>query len=1145
MSAPSQPALSGRCWRRVLCGLLLAGRLAAADLPVITDPSYIWAMPTEEKSLRHPLRIEGRVNYFEGLFKLFWLERDGVSTYVQVSATPPPLRSGQYVVIEGTIVPNQGLDAADARVTVVRDPDPVTPLDPRGRINDQAAFAGRIVTVEGYVDSQQNIDAEHERLILIAENRPLICWVHLDGTTPVPDWRGRRIRVTGLYSARFDPTKTRMTIELWVAAVRDVGAIGTLADSPLFQRPVTPIGDIHRFPAGTDLLIRGRVERQDPGERLVVRDPTGDVRVRSIQTQRVEPGAEVEIAGRVAEVDGWILTGALYRVVAPPAPEAGPAGTGPITRVADIRALGRAEAAAARAVDITGMVTWSLPESDILFFQDPSGGLRVRYDRAKTGNIAYGKYFNLKGVTRAGEVSPEVELTTYVDLGSMSHPRAQPITMEQAATGRFDGEWVELRGFLQRTESEGDWRWIHVMTPTGAFVGHLQSPVNFVANPGALISVRGVCDVHTDAGGRTTGVTLRVPFLHDISIESDAPADYYDLPRRAVADLDSASAGGDLLRVRVAGVLIHAVPGQQLYLQDGDRGVQVLTTETTPLQPGDNVEAVGILGREGGRTLLRAAVYRRIGAGSVPAPRVIQDPGVIDPADDFRLVKIRGTLLDVLNQGSRRRLTLEGASTLFEARLERPGDGPAPKIGAELELTGIYRVLQDEARQPRGFELLVRSGADIHVLQPPPLLDLERLLYVTAALAGCVILGLAWIRSLRRLVRAQTAQIRAQLEQQARVEAGMQQAARLESLGVLAGRIAHDFNNLITVILGNLSLMKLDARGPSSSDRSITDIERAALRGRDLARQLLTFASGGEPIRESVEAAAIVAAAGQQALRSGAVRLEQTAPPDLWRVNGDREQLVQAIHNLLQNAAEAMPRGGTVRVTLANESASGGPQVRITVQDEGGGIPPELLAKVFDPYFTTRKGALGLGLSTVYSIVKRHGGRVEVDSRPGGGATFRLWLPAAAEKPASAAPVTPEPAAIPATGRPRVLLMDDEEDVAAIVAEVLRRLGLDVVTTAEGAAAVREVASARSGGRPFALLILDLTVPGGMGGKEAIQAIRQIDPKVPAIVSSGYSADPVMANYHAHGFQAVVPKPYDLATFAAVVRRFIPQAGSL
>jgi len=1123
----------------------------AAEPALITDPSWIWAMPTEGKALRHPLRIEGRVNYFESGFKLFWLERNGVSTYIQVSATPPALRDGQYVVIEGSIIPNQGLNAADVKVSVLQEYVSVEPIDTQGRINDLEALAGQIVRVEGYVDTQQVIDNEHVRLVLIAEDRPVVCWVRPDDPHNVTDWRGKFVRVTGMYSRRFDPTKTRIGVEIWVGAQAGVQVVGTRQNSALFDRPVTPIGEVYLQPAGAQLRIRGRLETQEPGVSLTIRDHTGQIEVYSIQSERLEPGATVEAVGLVKQTDRWMLERALYRQEAPPVQMAGRSGdnTGLLRRVADVRLLGQTEAARAHPVDITGMVTWSLPESDILFLQDASGGLRVRYDRAKTGPIQYGKYFNIKGVTRAGPSAPEVELQQYTDLGSMNHPRARPITLEQAFTAEPDGDWVELRGFLQRTDSEGDWRWIHVTTPAGEFIGHLQSPVNFVANPGSLIRVRGVCDLKMGEGGRVTGVTLRVPFLHDITIEQDAPANYFDLPLRALDDLERLGTSRDMLRVRVAGTVLHAVPGRHVYLEGGQTSLRILTSETQPLIPGDHIEAVGILGREGEHTVLREAVYRVTGSGRAPVPEMLADISDFNPARDFHLVRVRGILIDAFRSEHQTRFTLQQGQTIFEARLDHPPGRAVPgfALTAELEVTGIYKATVDDARLARGFELQVRNAADIVVTRPARLWTIRRALAISGILAAGMLLGLGWIGALRRRVRRQTEQIRKQMEQQARLETELQHAARLESLGGLAGGIAHDYNNLLTIIMGNLSLMKLEPRVMELEGARMGDIERGVLRARDLTRQLLTFASGGEPSRTAVDFSAVAHAAVESILRDTQVKAEFSTEPGLWFVGGDREQLTQTVQSLVRNAAQAMNGRGVVRLALANETVAGGGltpgrYVRLAVADTGEGIAADILPKIFDPYFTTRKGARGLGLATVYSIVGKHGGRIEAVSTPGRGATLTAWLPAASateeNKPA-------QPSAPPVGTIPRVLLMDDEESIRMLGGMVIQRMGLEPALAADGAGALREFEAAQNTGRPFTLVVLDLTIPGGMGGKQAIDAIRRIDPQVPAIVSSGYSSDPVMANYRQHGFQAVVAKPFDVATLSEAIRRFIPQAKAI
>jgi len=385
--------------------------------------------------------------------------------------------------------------------------------------------------------------------------------------------------------------------------------------------------------------------------------------------------------------------------------------------------------------------------------------------------------------------------------------------------------------------------------------------------------------------------------------------------------------------------------------------------------------------------------------------------------------------------------------------------------------------------------------------------------------------------------------------QRARLEADLARASKLESIGLLAGGIAHDFNNILTVIMGNLALVAFDLPAGSAPAGRLRDAEKGLLRARDLTRQLLTFAKGGEPVLEPVNLGEVVQDAAQFALHGANVRADLSLAKDLWNAQADKGQLGQVVQNLVLNAAQAMAAGGTVRVSVRNEAlAAGGPgplpagnYLRLEITDQGPGIAPAHLARIFEPYFTTKPAGSGLGLATVYSIVRRHHGHIEVESPPGRGATFRCWLPAApavrvAERKESAPPFPAQP-----ESAGRLLFMDDEEPIRMMALALLARLGFKVVVAPDGAEAVRLYTEARARGEPFDLVIMDLTVPGGMGGGEAMQELRTLDPAVRAIVSSGYSSDPVMADHRAHGFRGVVPKPYKFSDLAKTVRAVLAE----
>jgi PAS domain S-box-containing protein len=359
---------------------------------------------------------------------------------------------------------------------------------------------------------------------------------------------------------------------------------------------------------------------------------------------------------------------------------------------------------------------------------------------------------------------------------------------------------------------------------------------------------------------------------------------------------------------------------------------------------------------------------------------------------------------------------------------------------------------------------------------------------------------------------------------------------RLDTVGVLAGGIAHDFNNLLTAVAGYVELSLAEAPAGSQPARRLAAATEACQRAIQLTRQLLTFSRGGAPIRRPTSLAAVVRESAAFVSSGSRVRLDVSLPDDLWSADADPDQLSRVVQNLVLNAMQASPDGGTVRVAGVNLPAGTRPageasgrlddvdRVRLVVSDDGPGIPPELQPRIFDPFFTTRPTGTGLGLAIAESIVQRHGGVIAVESRPGSGAAFRVDLPRALGDPAPRR--IPTPSARPAFRR--VLVMDDEPAVRQVATDMLAALGCDVETCRDGAEAVRCHMEARAAGRPFTAIVLDLTVPGGPGGAWAADELRRVDPDVRLIASSGYAEDALMAGFRGHGFDAVLPKPYSM-----------------
>jgi two-component system cell cycle sensor histidine kinase/response regulator CckA len=379
-----------------------------------------------------------------------------------------------------------------------------------------------------------------------------------------------------------------------------------------------------------------------------------------------------------------------------------------------------------------------------------------------------------------------------------------------------------------------------------------------------------------------------------------------------------------------------------------------------------------------------------------------------------------------------------------------------------------------------------------------------------------------------------------------RSEAERRKAETLEQLGLLAGGIAHDFNNLLTAIIGNISLASLLLPPDNELTTRLFDAKNASMRARDLAQQLLTFARGGAPIKKTASIGKLIQDTVSFSLRGSHSRSEFSFGVDLWAAEIDPGQISQVIGNLVVNADQAMPNGGTLRVTCDNFSytsgngaipdLSPGDYIRIAIRDEGIGIPEEYLKRIFDPYFTTKPKGTGLGLATTYSIVKNHNGLITVQSELHAGSTFTVYLPAAIhyELPIEAAGPT---TAITGTGR--VLIVDDEEAIRALVEFTLGHLGYEVIQAATALEGVNIYREKLEAGERFDAVILDLTLPGGMGGKEALKKLIEIDPTVNAIVSSGYATDATMSRYQDFGFRGVIVKPYEAAELGKIVHEVI------
>lgn len=376
------------------------------------------------------------------------------------------------------------------------------------------------------------------------------------------------------------------------------------------------------------------------------------------------------------------------------------------------------------------------------------------------------------------------------------------------------------------------------------------------------------------------------------------------------------------------------------------------------------------------------------------------------------------------------------------------------------------------------------------------------------------------------------------------VEEELIKIKKLESIGVLAGGIAHDFNNILAAILGNISLANLLLKPDEVKVHSLLqEAEKASLRAKGLTQQLLTFSKGGEPVKSLASISDVIMDSTEFILRGSDVKCEYSFPDDLWHAEIDRGQISQVIQNIILNSSQAMPEGGIITIHCENYVYNGtltlpiaaGDYIKVSLVDRGVGIPRDLLDKIYDPYFTTKHEGNGLGLAVTHSIIIQHKGHIAADSKQGQGTTVTIYLPAFKQKKLKEQKEEP----LPVGGKAKILFMDDDKMVRTMANEMLSHYGYEVFLAQDGQEAITLYRESLKDDAHIDLVIMDLTVPGGMGGKETIKEIIAANPQVKAIVSSGYSNNPIMANYGEYGFSAAVSKPYRQEELIKVINRII------
>jgi len=984
---------------------------AGPEYPLITHTQAIYNMQGAARELRYRFRFDAIVYYYDPQWHEFF-GFDGSHTFYMV---PPsdhlyPFKPGQLVRLSGEVVPGIGFRPDNLKVEFLQTDAGPEYLPARGRIGDRDALNEHLVEVEGLVDWQQQLDPNHQRFSLVSEGYRLSTNVWLNQAGQAPLLAGSVVRVRGVYVGRVDIDNRLQTIDLNVQGVENITLVGLLEKDPRFTLRKQSVANLAGARPGSEVHVVGRIQSFTPGRNVTIQDDTGILELRTPQARDLHIGADIEAIGIVAgsgpdlHLDQalWVAKDRSTAINAPPGPSA------VIKLAAQVLGLPHETAAAQQPVQLTGVISWGSPDARFFFVQDRSGGVRVELGpKLMTSNLSAGLGVTLSGVSAMGIFAPEVVARRLDGWSAMSPPEPQRITLEQAQTGESEARWVEMEGYVRGVESAPPWTQLDLTTSSGEFRALLPPHINVSDKIGAFVRIRGVCDTVVNDSHRAIGVQLWVSNEFPIEVDEAPVGNLFAIPFTPLDALGLFGSQNGLTHwVHTAGIVTYDAPGRFLVIQAGSSHLRVLRRDRTRFKPGDQVDVVGIPGWDADRFVLRESVANRTGQEKEPTPATLRTPIRLADFLDSRLVQLSGILTEVTPLGDEYYVTIRNGTDNIIARISSAAFVRPPESwsrGSTVRATGVYELRYDENRNAAGMELLLRTPADIVILKRAPWWTIERALAVAGVLGACALSVILWVASLRRRVKEQTEEIRRYLEREAGLEAELERGRRLHSLGLLAGGIAHDFNNLLAVIMGNISLALHDRVAEARVGDCLRDAETGSKRARALTQQILTFARGGDPVREPLSLPEVVNGAAALALSGAKSRMEFKSAAGLWPVYADRGQLDCAVQNLITNACAAMPSGGVITMEAANETVARGSArplapgryVRLDVADKGPGIPAGELPGIFDPYAAIKFGKHQFGLATTYSIMQKHGGLIEVESTPGCGTLMRLWIPAA------------------------------------------------------------------------------------------------------------------------------------------------------
>jgi two-component system, cell cycle sensor histidine kinase and response regulator CckA len=983
----------------------------AESVPLkLTRIMDFWSLSNEIRSGPVPVELEVEVLYNDPVWGVTYLRDESGSEYVEMPSDFGA-RFEDVVRLEGRTTGDPftfslELDAWSVSGHRAAEIDRVdlTTLDHVGA-------ADRMVMLSGLVERQSLAGDGHLSLEMVAAGYPVTVYMLMDPQDPVPQLTDSIISIKGVYSPTFGTDGQLVQVEVWSPEVDCVQWLAPLAEAPEFEIDATEIASLLEpsVAESKPVRVQGTFVRKGRQGGLILRDESGQVTVRTAQRIEPEVGRRIEVVG-VPVVTGveLELVQALWR----PIELVGSAETrmsGPMRfhrYASSVRELSPMEAATGESVALVGTVTWSDPDQPLLFLQDGSSGIALRWDDALGAIPPAGKRIQVEGVTAAGDFAPFVAVQRWEEILEVALPVPRAITRDQAMTGLEDGQLVELIGFVYEASSQAGQVELNLSTSVGEIVVRVASAADGTRWLGAVVQATGVCVAQADASRRLVTAEIWVAGPLGIEVLQDGVENPFELPLTPMSELGRFNPNAIMRdRLRVEGTVVWVEVDGGIWINEEGLILKIHTRQTNRPAPRERIEVVGFLGMEDGQRILRESVWRSQGVGTLSPPDPLAAASV--GLEHGKTTRIEGRVETISGWSDHVRLLLR-VPAWSPVIVEIPNTSPeqlaqqAP-VGSVVDVLGLVLRTPDPAPGEPGLRILVPDLAAINTVEFPPWWTPDRLAGLGVIAGLLIILALLWVVSLRRLVRSQTDQISTQNSRARQLQEELERTQRMESLGSMAAGIARDFEALLqrshSQIGETLSLERLSYESRNRLDQA----QAAVLRAQDLTRRLASFSLTGKSTLAPLNWVEFLRREIAAYEMGPAFKLVWNLPESTATVSADAGQLQQVMQAVLRNAIQAMPDGGTIKISLsteriANDDTTGflapGNYYRMSITDSGNGIALADLDRVFEPYFTRKNEAKGLGLSVAYAVIRQHRGRIEIDSTPGQGTTVLIWLPA-------------------------------------------------------------------------------------------------------------------------------------------------------